>query len=346
MDTNEQDPSSTNLKVFRRKAWIVTGIVALFGILIWLLISLFPVLLFVLAALLIALFFNGLASLIRRYTKAPRWLALTLSIVVSVGILGLLFWFVGNQAQKQFAELSDYLPSAVETAKAKLQQSAAGRKVVEFINSEKSLTRVRSVSEQVVTGVFSAVGNIYVIIFVAMFFAVSPKIYKRGLVSLVPPSRKEDARNLLGKIAGELTKWIQGKLFAMMVVFILTMIGLYALGIPMPIALAIIAGLLNFVPNFGPVAAMIPAVLVSLPIGNTVALTVAGMYILIQIVESNFITPLVQNKLVKIPPALIILGQVSMGILTGMLGLLLATPIIIIIMKTVQHFYTSDMENS
>jgi predicted PurR-regulated permease PerM len=172
-----------------------------------------------------------------------------------------------------------------------------------------------------------------------MFFAVSPATYRNGIILLIPQKGKHSAKELINSIGTELTKWIKGKLFAMLVVFIMTVAGLLILGVPMPLALALLAGLLNFVPNFGPVIAMVPAILVSLPLGNTTTLLVAGLYIMVQVIESNFITPLVQQKLVKIPPALIITGQVVMGILTGMLGLLLATPIIIILMKTVQKLY-------
>lgn len=107
----------------------------------------------------------------------------------------------------------------------------------------------------------------------------------------------------------------------------------------MVFALAIIAGILNFIPNFGPIIAMIPAVLIGLTQGINTALIVAGLYILIQMVESNLITPMVQKRLVNIPPALIIIGQLIIGSVTGYLGIILATPVVLIIMVIVNELY-------
>src|SRR5690606_32856708 len=131
------------------------------------------------------------------------------------------------------------------------------------------------------------------------------------------------------------------KLFAMFVVFILTGIGLSVIGLPLWLTLAIIAGLLNFIPNFGPLIALIPAVLVALSQGPLTAGIVAGLYILIQITESNFITPMVQKKLVKIPPAMIIIAQIVIAPLSNAWGIILATPILLIIMVLIDQLYIS-----
>ncbi len=128
----------------------------------------------------------------------------------------------------------------------------------------------------------------------------------------------------------------------MTVVMILTGISLSIL--PMWLALAIIAGILNFIPNFGPLIAMIPAVLVALMQSSATAAIVAGMYIVIQVVESNFITPMVQQKLISIPPALIIMAQLLISPLTGGWGLVLATPLMVIIMILVQELYVNERD--
>lgn len=294
-----------------------------------------------LAAALIALFFNGIAFLVHRLTKWPHWLCLSIGFVVVIALTALASWFIGYRIQDQLVTLTDSFPGYIETAKTKISQSPVGKKILEYATSDKSVAKVKVFSENFLSGILSAAGNLYVIIFVAMFFTISPKVYYTGFIKLIPKGGQAKAETILHSMAMELSKWIKGKLFAMLVVFILTTIGLLILDIPMPLALALIAGLLNFIPNFGPVIGMIPAVLITLPMGNNIALMVAGLYIAIQVIESNFITPLVQQKLVKIPPALIITGQVIMGLLTGALGLLLATPIIVILMILVKNLYLS-----
>jgi len=110
------------------------------------------------------------------------------------------------------------------------------------------------------------------------------------------------------------------------------------------LSLALIAGILNFIPNFGPLIAMVPAVLVALMQGPITAGFVAGLYIVVQVVESNFITPMVQKKLINIPPALIIIAQLLIGTLTGGWGIILATPVMITVMILVQELYVKNID--
>ena len=182
------------------------------------------------------------------------------------------------------------------------------------------------------------------VLFIGIFFTVSPKLYKSGIVKLAPPGHQKKTDDVLRKLAENLKKWLKGQLLAMLVVTILSSIGLAIIGVPMWLALAIIAGLLNFIPNFGPLIAMIPAVLIGLMDSSTTALLVAGLYILIQVLESNFITPMVQQKLVSIPPALIIIAQLLISPLTGAWGLVLATPLMVIIIVLVKELYINTRE--
>ena len=155
------------------------------------------------------------------------------------------------------------------------------------------------------------------ILFLGIFFTVSPKTYQKGIVRLAPKRGRGKAEDIFDKLGHSLRNWLKGRIFSMCVVFILTAIGPVIIGVPMWTALALIAGLLNFIPNFGPLIALIPAVLVALMQGADTAATIAGLYILVQVAESNFITPAVQHKLINIPPALIIIAQLLVGTLTG-----------------------------
>src|SRR5690606_42086513 len=103
----------------------------------------------------------------------------------------------------------------------------------------------------------------------------------------------------------------------MLAVFILTSIGLSIIGVPMWFTLAIIAGLLNFIPNFGPILASIPAILIALSISPTTAAIVAGLYLVVRLLESGIIYPMAEKKLVKIRPALIRISQLLVGAMTG-----------------------------
>jgi predicted PurR-regulated permease PerM len=183
---------------------------------------------------------------------------------------------------------------------------------------------------------------VYVILFIGIFFTISPKTYTNGIVQLVPVKGQDKAKHVLEKLNKQLRNWLKGKLFSMFVVFILTAIGLAIIGMPLWLVLALLAGLISFIPNFGPLLALIPAVLVALMQSQEMALLVVGLYVLIQFIESNFITTLVQQKLLDLPPALIIIAQLLMGALTGSWGLILATPIIVIVIVLVQELYINE----
>ena len=196
-----------------------------------------------------------------------------------------------------------------------------------------------STAKRLFSSTFGVLGDIYVILFLSIFFTADPAVYKQGILAIIPPRNKEEGSHVLDELAHNLLSWLKGKLFSMVVVAILTGVGLFVLGVPMVFALAVIAGILNFIPNFGPIIAMVPAVLIGLSQSMNTALIIAGLYIFIQMLESNLITPAVQKKLVSIPPALIIIGQLIVGTLTGYLGIILATPVVLIIMVLVKELY-------
>jgi predicted PurR-regulated permease PerM len=271
--------------------------------------------------------------------KLSPKLSLLVSVILTFVLISAMFWFMGARIQEQVTELTKTLPSTISNAKAKLETTSIGKRILEKTSSQETSDKVYSFGGNFFNSTFGAFGDLYVVLFLGIFFTFSPKTYVNGFLSLIPSAGKPRAKLTIERIGFTLTKWLKGQMFAMLIVFTLTAIVLTILGMPMAIALALIAGLLNFIPNFGPLLAMIPAVLIALTQGANKAILVAVLYILIQILESNIITPSIQKKLINIPPALTILAQLFMGILTGGWGLVLATPLVAILMVVVQETY-------
>jgi predicted PurR-regulated permease PerM len=328
---------------YSKKVWIKGSIFALIVVILLLLKATFSVFLLILAGALIGIFFNGLAGLICRKTKWKSSLCLAVSVIGTFVLIGLLFWLIGSKVQTQIAQLTDTLPKSIENAKSQLNSTPMGQKVLEKITSPEAAKKAKTVASTFFQTTFGVLGDLYVVLFLGIFFTVGPETYKKGIVQLVPARGRKKADDVLNKLNGSLKKWLKGKLFAMLVVFILTSIGLVIIGVPMWLALALMAGILNFIPNFGPLIAMIPAVLVALMQGPATAGFVAGLYILVQVTESNFITPMVQKRLIHIPPAMIIIAQLIVGSLAGGWGIILATPLMVIVMVLVQELYLSKM---
>jgi predicted PurR-regulated permease PerM len=324
---------------FSRKVWITGGILSLIVILILLFKATFAVFLLILAGALIAIFFRGLSGLICRKTHWKEGYCLASSVIGTILLIALLFWFIGAKIGNQISELSDTFPRTVQNAEEQIRQNPIGNKILDEVTSPESVKKAKSIAGTFFKSTFGIFGDLYVILFLGIFFTVSPGIYKNGIIQLVPDKGKKKAEDVLNQCAGNLKKWLKGQIFAMFVVTVLTAIGLVILGIPMWLALAVIAGILNFIPNFGPLIAMIPAVMVAFLQGPVTALIVAGLYILVQVAESNFITPMVQRKMINIAPALIIIAQLLISPLTGAWGLVLATPLMVIIIVLVKELY-------
>jgi len=330
---------------FPQKVWITAGVLALIVIVIWLLKATFNVLLLILAGILIAVLLRGLAGLIERKTKWKHSVSLTVSILSAILILLLLFWLIGAKVQSQAQELSKTLPSTIENAKNQLNQSTVGQNIVQKVSSPETQKQAQGFAKSFFQSTFGVLGDLYVVLFLGIFFTVGSREYEKGLVALVPNKGKQQAYQVLEKTGENLKQWLKGQLFAMLVVFILTAIGLAIIGIPLWLVLALIAGLLNFIPNFGPMIAMVPAVLVGLMESPAKAGFVAGLYILVQVAESNFITPMVQKKLIDTPPAMIIVAQLLMTSLTGGWGIVLSIPFFVIIMTFIQELYVKKQDS-
>jgi len=331
-------------KNFQKKVWTAAAIVALFIILLWIIKGTFNVFLLILAAALIALYFRGLSGLIQRKTKLNEKLSFIIAILGSLLLVALFFWFAGSKIQQQAAELTKTLPQTIDHFKTQINNSALGKQVLERLSSQSNTSEAPSFVQTFFKSTFGVLGDIYVVLFIGIFFTVSPKTYVDGFIKLIPTKSKAKTEDVIIKVGATLSKWLKGQFLAMLIVAVLTAVGLTIIGMPMALVLALIAGLLNFIPNFGPLIAMIPAVLIALMQGVNTALIVAGLYIFIQVIESNLITPQIQKKLINIPPALIIIAQLFMGVLTGGLGLILATPLTAILMVVIQETYVKEQK--
>jgi predicted PurR-regulated permease PerM len=123
-------------------------------------------------------------------------------------------------------------------------------------------------------------------------------------------------------------------------------VGLWVIGIPLPVTQGVLAGILNFVLNLGPLLSSVPPILFGLQQGGTTAFYVAGFYFVLQFVESYLVTPLINQRQVQLPPALTLSAQLLMGMTAGFLGLLLATPLCAVASVVTRELYVQDaLEN-
>lgn len=347
MKSKQEEPETpSGALTYQNKVWIAVSIFAFVTVLLLFMYATFNALLLVLAGTLIAVYFRGLASLVQRKTKWKESVCLGISIISTILLLVGLFWLIGAKVQEQFAELVETLPQSIEKAKEELSTTSIGKLFTDEASSDEAMDKAKSFLPQFFKSTFGVFGDLYVVFFIGIFFTVSPHIYINGFVQLIPEKAQKKALQLFDKLGNQLRQWLKGTFLSMFIVFILTSIGLAIIGVPMWLVLGLLAGLVCFIPNFGPILSLIPALLVALSQNPEMALWVIGLYVMIQFVESNFITTAIQKEMINMPPALIIIAQLFMGALTGVWGLIMATPLTLIIIIVVQELYIKERKKT
>jgi len=336
-DKEPADPAKTELP-YTARMWQTIAIVSLFITMLLVVRVAFNVLLMALAGCLIAVYFHGLGDLIQRKTRITRRSAMLLSIAGTLVIIALTVWFIGTKIQIQIAELSNTLPETIRITKAKLNSTPLGRKVIDYTSSQHSEKLLDTATSFFNTG-FGVLGDLYIILFLGIFFTASPTLYKDGILLLIPQPRKAQGIRIIDRISGSLRGWLRGMLVSMILITVLITVGLMIIGIPLTMVLGLITGILEIVPNFGPLIAMIPGVLLAITVSTNTAIIVALLYIICQTIVANIVTPLLQKKIIHLPPALTLMSQLLMGALSGVLGIILAVPLLAILMILIDELY-------
>lgn len=187
--------------------------------------------------------------------------------------------------------------------------------------------------------------SLLLVLVVTLMLLASPGSYRRAFLLIFPRFYRRRVDNILSECEGALTGWLIGIIFNMTVIAIFSGLGLKLLSVPLPLANAALAGLLTFIPNLGPTLSVIPPVALALLEAPWKALAVVGLYVLIQQVESNVLTPLVMRHQVSLLPAVTLLSQLAFSIFFGFMGLLLALPLLVVAQVCLKEVLVEDVMN-
>lgn len=301
-------------------------------------------LLVIFAGILFAVLLHGCARVLRGWVPIPRRAAVLATVLLGLLLLAAFGWWMGPRVADQMSGLPGRLAEVVGDLRESLERSGAGRAVIDRFGEGLGATpgMVGGVMGAFTT-VAGAATSAFIILFLGLFVAWNPGIYVRPLLLLLP---KEDARSrareVLDAVVGALESWLAARFASMAVVGSLTVAALLLAGVPMALALGVIAGLLSFVPFVGPITAAVPAALVGLGEGPRTALVVVAIYVAVQAVESNAITPIIEHRVASVPPAAVLAAQTVMGLLFGVVGVLVATPVALTVVVLVQTIYLED----
>src|SRR5437870_10659885 len=178
----------------------------------------------------------------------------------------------------------------------------------------------------------------------ALYLAVQPRLYRNGLLALIPPRYRSVGARVLDDVGATLRAWIVGQLLAMLVLGLLTAIGLWALGVPYWLAFGIFTGLVAVVPFFGTlVSTLLPALFV-VGTGNwTKVLAVIVLGVLVHVIEANVVVPRIMERRLALPPVLTIASVLIMGTLIGVVGLVVAVPVLAVTMVVIRHVVQAEI---
>ena len=343
---SDADNQSENAKGVASRSLIkvsVLAVVVLLVVVAWLA---FEFLLLLFAAILFGVLINGISCWISEKTPLSRNLSMGVFFILFLISVGLFGWLVAPSISEQIDALSESLPEAVERLRERADNSEWVSRLMEY---QDSLSEAVSPGDgfSVVTAVLASIGGAltsFVVAFaIGVCFAINPQVYVDGFVKLIPLGYRARIKEVLSEGGSTLQSWLVAKLIEMLLIGVLTTLGLWLLGIELALVLGLIAGLLSFIPNIGPVLAVIPALLLGSLEGTRTMLYVAGLYAVVQALESYVFTPWMQNRIVSVPPALTISMQLLFGLLAGTLGLLLATPLGAVGMVMIRMLYVEDV---
>lgn len=316
------------------------------------------VLLLTFAAVLLAVLLHRTAAIVSGRTSLGMGGALGIVIVGFFVLVGGFLAFAGPRIAAEVALVFDVLPQAWDEVQAALGGTAWGGYVLDGLPFSDDGTldgdaladgplgrgdlNLVGVLEGTVSTTLGAIINIVVVLTVAIYLALDPRLYRSGVMHLVPRAHRDRAGDVLAALGQNLWRWLLGQSMDMLAVAVMTAAGLWLLGVPLPIALGVIAGVTNFIPYLGPFIGAAPAVVIAFAHDPILALYVGGLFVVVQQVDAHVLMPIIQKRAASMPPALTILVVVAAGALFGLLGVLLATPMLLVILTLVQMLYVED----
>ncbi|HEX9877733.1 MAG TPA: AI-2E family transporter [Gammaproteobacteria bacterium] len=340
------NPDRREHSLDRRSIWLyaelllIAAAIVAFAILIW---RLSDLLLLVFGAVLVAVLLRSLSKLVSDHTPLGDAASLAVAGVLIAVVLGGFAAVLGTQLQAQMADLAERMPELLRIAEERFgivdAEEWIRRRTQDFAEDGGLAMSIFGYSSWILGGL----ANVLLVLVAGIYMAVRPRLYRDGLLILVPRPSRTEAAETLDAVGGALKLWLVGQLAAMILVGTLISVGLWLIGIPSAFALGFIAGLLEFIPFLGPVLSAAPAVAIGLTEGPVTALWVVGLFVLVQQLEGYLITPLVQQRTVELPPALTIFAIVGFAILFGPLGVLFATPLAVVVFVLVKKLWVRDL---
>jgi len=338
-------PAASETDLLSRRTMIVLGIGAGVIILLVFLWRSLGILSLLFTSILLAILLRSMSNVVRDRLKISDGWALTIIFLLLIALAVLFVVWLSPLLMEQFNQLEAVIPKSLHMLEREVAKYEWGEQIYLQLTSIEGLLTDKVVLDQL-AGIFSTtlggIGSFIFVIIVAIYLAVDPQTYIKGILSLIPLNRRARYQQVLTACKTTLQWWLFGRALSMLAVGVMVSITLWLMGIRLALALGILAALFDFIPNIGPVLATAPAVLIAFMQSPLKGLYILILYFIIQQVESFLITPIIQQKTVKLPPALSIVTQLLLTFVLGAIGLVIASPLLAIMLVVIRMIYIED----
>ncbi len=295
-------------------------------------------------SVLAAILMRDAAEAIDHYTPIPVRPAVILVATVFAAIVVTSLAFSAPRIAPQLVRLFDAIDTELNTLEARVAETSWGEDLLDVLPSSSeglagNSARLFAFVEGAISTIFASGFYVVLLYFVAIYLALEPAYYCRIVIRPLPQHLRTPAREMLDEIEVALGWWLVARLSSMAVIGMMTYFGVLALGLPNALGLAVAAGALSFIPNLGPVLSTVPAMIVALPRGTAYIFYVILLYAGLQLVESYIITPHIERRTVSLAAAITILAQLTLSLLVGAVGTLVAAPLVVVVMVSAKHIY-------
>jgi len=310
------------------------------------------VVLLIFAAVVLA---NALNILVKRFHQSgmKRAFAVLLAIFLLIAVLVGFFLVIVPPFASQFQELSELVPKGIQRFSSwfEILQTRISPQLKEYIpDVDQLIQQLQPLANRLLGGGFTFfssslgfLGQFLLVLILTLMLLADPTPYRKSFVRLFPSFYRYRVEDILDQCKVALQGWLIGILFNMFVIASLSFVGLLILRVPLALAQAALAGILTFIPNIGPALSVIPPIAIALLETPWKALAVLILYVLIQQVESNLLTPYVMAQQVSLLPAVTLLAQVFFATFFGFLGLLLALPLTVVAQVWLKEVVIKDI---
>jgi predicted PurR-regulated permease PerM len=310
-----------------KRAFVWLGMAAMLALCVMLAESL----LVIFAGMVFAALIDGGARLLGRVLPIGRGWRIAIVLLLTVAFAVWVAMFAGSQISEQASQLPAILQAQIERGIIWLQAHGYH---VDANNMqglvERAMGGVAGVTKAL-GGVIGGVATTFLVIVLGIYFAVEPRLYQRGFAWMLPADKRsyfEGTAQLMGRA---LRRLLAGRLLGMVIEGFATWLMLQIYGVPMAALLGLLTGLLAFLPNIGAPISGGLMIMVGFSGGTDMGLYCVMVYAIIHLVDGNIIVPLVAKKTVDLAPALVMGAQLIMGVLFGVMGLILADPMVAMI---------------